>query len=216
MRYGLWNNDRCSVDFSASAVSKRTRGAIETFNLQIVLLYFIGLRFCDRFFSPEQCVARIWCQEGHMQKLLGFTGGNYCRRIVAVRLCIGQSALKKIIVVSRGGHVLRGPIAGDANAPEPGHRPLYFMHVVFYFFLVKSLAITSVIWHFSFKFKMFISLPFTVMYFMFFKVPFSARYNFYAVLYSHRLAFKCFPISCFCKVYYVFCWCSFSRVFLSL
>jgi len=39
-------------------------------------------------------VARCWCQEGHMQKLLGFTGGN-CRHIVAVRLCTGQSALKK-------------------------------------------------------------------------------------------------------------------------
>jgi len=47
-------------------------------------------------------VVRIWCQERHMQMLQGFTGGN-CRHIVAVRLCTGQSALKKLTVVSRGG-----------------------------------------------------------------------------------------------------------------
>ena len=36
-------------------------------------------------------VARIWCQEGQMQKLLGF----YRRQLstVAVRLCTGQSAV---------------------------------------------------------------------------------------------------------------------------
>jgi len=48
--------------------------------------------------SVNSGVARIWCQEGHMQKLLGFTGGN-CRHIVAVILCTGQSALKNIILL---------------------------------------------------------------------------------------------------------------------
>jgi len=43
-----------------------------------------------------------------MQKLLGFTGGN-CRRIVAVRLCAGQSALKKFnCCKSRGA---RAPVS---------------------------------------------------------------------------------------------------------
>jgi len=57
-------------------------------------------------------VARICCLEGHMQKLLGFYRRQLStRHIVAVRLCTGQSALKKLIVVSRGGHVPQCPIA---------------------------------------------------------------------------------------------------------
>jgi len=61
----------------------------QVIRLQCILdtFYLFGFATSD--------VARIWCQEGHMQKLLGFTGGN-CRHIVAIRLCTGQSALKKI------------------------------------------------------------------------------------------------------------------------
>ena len=75
-------------------------------------------------------VARIWCQEGHMQKLLGFTGGN-CRHIVAVRLCTGQSARKRInCCKSRGA---RAPVPHNwqrqwTDGQTTDIRPLHYVH----------------------------------------------------------------------------------------
>jgi len=52
--------------------------------------------------------------EGHIQSYWVFTLGK-CRYIVAVRLCIGQSALKKINCCKSKGNVPQCPIVGDAN-----------------------------------------------------------------------------------------------------
>ena len=56
----------------------------------------------------------IWCLEGHMQKLLGFTGGN-CRHIVAVILVQVKVHWKSKLLQVEGRHVPQYPIAGDAN-----------------------------------------------------------------------------------------------------
>jgi len=64
-------------------------------NILILWTYLLGqLHKEEHIWTPTTSGAtRIWCQEGHMQKLLGF----YRRQLstVAVRLCIGQSALKQ-------------------------------------------------------------------------------------------------------------------------
>jgi len=79
----------------------------------------------DQLKSVISGVARNWCQEGHkvvvfisfvvirpistIQYLLGVYKRSYCQHIVAVRLCIGQSRLKKINCCrSRGG--ARAPV----------------------------------------------------------------------------------------------------------
>jgi len=88
---------------SRTVGSERTEGRHHRVNTALVSS---TKQHCNCSFSPcttysfplgheGSGVARIWCQEGHMQKLLGFTAGN-CRRIDAVRLCTGQSALKKL------------------------------------------------------------------------------------------------------------------------
>jgi len=59
-------------------------------------------------------VARIWCQEGHMQKLLGF----YRRQLSTYSCCqtlYRSKCTEKINCCKSRGQVLQCPIAGDAN-----------------------------------------------------------------------------------------------------